>query len=176
MNSLEPIHTLSLVHLELIDCSLQDQPMNVPTFSNDYMLAYYLKAAEPMYSSTSEQSENMTKIDIKYLSHKNQKNKNKRFDDKNHIVAVSESKKEKIKDVPKGENLSEALEGEILDILPSHFKERSSILIEPTQLVNIGSQEIPHIIHVAQSLSTEELKYFTHLFSEKEDQFCMDVL
>lgn len=35
MNSLELVHTLSLEHPELIDCSLQDQPMNVPTFSND---------------------------------------------------------------------------------------------------------------------------------------------
>lgn len=80
-------------------------------------------------------------------------------------------KKEKIKDVPKGENLYEVPEGEILDILLSHFQERFSILIEPTQLVNIGSQETPHIIHVAQSLSAEELKYFTHLFLEKKINF-----
>lgn len=95
----------------------------------------------------------MTEADIKYRSCKNKKNKNKRSDGENHIVVVLESKKEKIKDVPKGENLFEAPKGEILDILPSHFQESSSILIKPTQLVNIGSQETPHIIHVAQSLS-----------------------
>lgn len=44
-------------------------------------------------------------------------------------MVVSKSKKEKIKDVPKGENLFEVPKGEIIDILPSHFKERSSILI-----------------------------------------------
>lgn len=44
-------------------------------------------------------------------------------------------------------------------------------MIEPTQLVNIGSQETPHIIHVAQSLSAKELKEFTQLFLEKKIDF-----
>lgn len=86
-------------------------------------------------------------------------------------MAVSKSIIVKIKDVPKGENLSEAPEGEILDMLPSHFQERSSILIEPTQLVNIGSQEALDIIHLAQSLSVEELKDFSNLFSKKKINF-----
>lgn len=154
MNSLEPIQTLSLIHPELIDCTLYNQPLNIPTFANDYTLACYLNAVEPMNSSTSEQSENMTETYIKYLSRKNQKKKNKSSYDENYVVAVSEQRKVKIKEVPKGENLSKAPEGEILDMLPSHFQERSSILIESTQPVNIGSQEMPHIIHLAQSLST----------------------
>lgn len=37
--------------------------------------------------------------------------------------------------------------------------------------MNIGSQETPHIIHLAQSLSAEELKYFSNLFSEKKINF-----
>lgn len=40
VNSLEPVESLSLVHLELIDRTLQDQPIDIPTFTNDYTLAY----------------------------------------------------------------------------------------------------------------------------------------
>ena len=63
-------------------------------------------------------------------------------------MAVSEPKKVKRKDASDGENLSEAPEDEILDALPSHFQGRSSILIEPTQLVNLGTEEEPQIIHL----------------------------
>lgn len=132
MNSLEPINSLSLVHLEFIDCTPQYRPLNIPTFANDYTLACYLNAIEKMGFSTSEQSQNMTAADVKYLSRKNQKRKNKSSDGQNHTMAMSESKIVKIKDVPNGENLSEVPEGEILDILPDHFQERSSVLIEPT--------------------------------------------
>ena len=72
-------------------------------------------------SSTSEHSVNITETDIKYLNHKIKKKKNRRSDAENHIVAVSEPKKVKIKDVSKGENLSEAPEDEIFDALPSNF-------------------------------------------------------
>ena len=61
----------------------------------------------------------MTEDDIKYLSHKIKKKKNRRSDGENHIVAVSEPKIVKIKDVSKGENLSEAPKDEIFDALPS---------------------------------------------------------
>ena len=63
----------------------------------------------------------MTEADIKYLSHKIKKKKNRRFDGENHLVAVSEPKKVKTKDTSKGENLSEAPVDEIFDALPSHF-------------------------------------------------------
>ena len=74
----------------------------------------------------------MTKVDIKYLSHTIKKKINRRSNGENHILAVSESKKVKTKDISKGENLFEALTNEIFDALPSHFQERSSVLIEPT--------------------------------------------
>lgn len=54
VNALEPVQHLSLLHPKLIDYTLQNQPMNIPTFANDYMLAYYLNAVEPMDSSTNE--------------------------------------------------------------------------------------------------------------------------
>lgn len=50
--------------------------MDIPTFSDDYALACYLNAIEPMNSSINEQSVNMTEADIKYLSLKYQKKKN----------------------------------------------------------------------------------------------------
>ena len=67
----------------------------------------------------------------------------------NHIVVVSEPKKVKTKDVSKGENLFEPPKDEIFDALPSHFQERSSVLIEPTQPINLGIEEHPHMIHLA---------------------------
>ena len=74
----------------------------------------------------------MTEADIKYLSHTIKKKKNRRYDGENHIVVVLELKKVKTKDVSKGENLCEAPKDEIFDALPSHFQERSSVLIEST--------------------------------------------
>ena len=89
----------------------------------------------------------MIEPNIKYLNHKIKKNKNRRSDGENHIVAVSEPKKIK---TSKGENLSKAPKDEIFDALPSHFQERSSILIETTQPINLGTKEHPHMIHLAQ--------------------------
>lgn len=85
-----------------------------------------------MMSSTSESSVIMIEVDIKYLSQKIKRRKNRCSDGENHIVTVSKPKIVKIKDVSKGENLSEAPKDEILDMLLSHFQERSSVLIEPT--------------------------------------------
>ena len=104
INNLEPTISLSLAHPDLIDWSIQAQQPTFPSFQNDYEITCYLNAIEPITSSTSELATNMTEVDIKYLSHK-RKRKNKRSDGKNHIVAVSEPKKVKNKDVSKGENL-----------------------------------------------------------------------
>ena len=63
----------------------------------------------------------MIEANIKYLSHTIKKKNNRRYDGENHIVVVSKPKKVKIKNVSKGENLSEAPEDEIFDALPSHI-------------------------------------------------------
>ena len=86
-------------------------------------------------------------------------------------MVVSEPKKVKTKDVSTGENLSEAPEDEIFDALPSHFQERSSVLIEPTQAINLGTEEHPDMIHLAQSLSPEEKEEFIAFFQEKKINF-----
>lgn len=45
------------------------------------------------------------------------------------------------------------------------------MLIEPMQPINIGTEEHPHIIHLALSLSTEEKEEFTTFFQEKKINF-----
>ena len=64
-------------------------------------------------------------------------------------MAVSEPKKAKRKDVSKGENLFEVPKYEVLDCLPSYFQDRSLVLIEPTQAVNLGMDEAPQMVHLA---------------------------
>lgn len=51
------------------------------------------------------------------------------------------------------------------------FQDRSSVLIEPTQLINLGIEESPKIIHVSQSLLVEEKENFTKFFQEKKINF-----
>lgn len=51
------------------------------------------------------------------------------------------------------------------------FQDRSSVLIEPTHPINLGTEESPKIIHVAQSLSTEEKENFAKFFQEKKINF-----
>ena len=120
VNAIEPVTTLSLTYPKLIDWN-SNTTNEVLTFQNDYALTCYLNIVEPVTSSTSEHSVNMTKSNIKYLSHKIKKMKSRRFNGENQIVAVLKPKKVKTKDVSKGENLSEEPEDEIFDALPSHF-------------------------------------------------------
>ena len=69
-------------------------------------------------------------------------------------MAVSKPKKVKRRDVSKSKNLYKAPKDEVLDHLPSYFQDRSSMLIEPTQVVNLGTNEAPQMVHLAQSLSS----------------------
>lgn len=89
INHLEPVVSLSLMHSDLIDWSTQDQRPILPSFQNDYEIAYYLNVIEPVNSSTNELATNMTESYIKYLSHKI-KRKKQWSDGDNHIVVVSE--------------------------------------------------------------------------------------
>ena len=54
---------------------------------------------------------------------------------------MSEPKIVKRKGVSEGENLSKAPKDEVLDCLPSYFQDIYSMLIEPTQEVNLGIDE-----------------------------------
>lgn len=167
---LEASTSLSLLHPNLIDWLGQHQRPEIPSSQNDYEISCYLNAIEPMTSSTSESVVNMMESNIKYLSH-NIKRKNKWLDGKNHFVAISKPKKSKNKDVSNGENLLEALTDEVLSSFPSYFQDRSSVLIEATQPFNLGTGESPEIIHVAQSLTTEEKESFSKFFQYKKINF-----
>lgn len=130
--------SLSLLYAELIEWN-QEEPINLVTFPNDYVIAYYLNFFKLFNSSISKSSMTMTVEDIKFLSLKKKHKNNKRFDGENHLVAVSDPKIVKIKDMSEGENLSKEPEDGKIDILHDHFQERSSMLIDPTQLINLGT-------------------------------------
>lgn len=70
IKNLEASTSLSLIHLDLIDWSVQHQRSKISSFQNDYEIACYLNAIKPVTSSTSEPTVNMIESDIKYLSHK----------------------------------------------------------------------------------------------------------
>lgn len=113
--------------------------------------------------------------DIKYLVHQI-KIKNKQLDGKNHTVAIFDPKKCKNKDLSNGENLPKALIDEVLGSIPSYFQDISSILIEPTQPINLRIEESPKIIHVAQSLSTKEKAHFANFFQDQKINFAWTYL
>ena len=88
----------------------------------------------------------MIELDIKYLSCKikrKEKKKNRSYDGENHYVAVSKPKKVKRMNICEAENLSKVSKDEVLDHLPSYFRDRSLVLIKKTQEVNLGVDEAP---------------------------------
>ena len=120
INHIETFASLSLIHPDLIDWSLQNQRPKIRSFQNDCEIACHLNAIELVTSSTSEPTINMKKLDIKYLSQKI-KRKNKWSDGESHTVVVFDPQNSKNKDVSNGENLPEAPVDEVLGSLPSYF-------------------------------------------------------
>ncbi|GLJ48086.1 hypothetical protein SUGI_1015280 [Cryptomeria japonica] len=86
-------------------------------------------------------------------------------------MAALDHKKVKIKEASEGENLFKAPKDGRLDTLLEHFHERSPILIEPTQSINIGTTEAVKNIHLAESLTEEERSTFLIFFKEKKINF-----
>lgn len=162
MLSIEPSETLSILHLELVNWN-QNEPSNLVTFPNSYTLGCYLNEIEPLHYFTSSTSGNILEEDIKSLSQK-RKNKKKRFDSENYTVSVSQLKKVKIKEVSNGENLLKVPKDEKFDILLENFQERSIVLIESTQPINIGTVKAPQMVHIAQYLLEEENQQFIDFF------------
>ena len=107
----------------------------------------------------------------KSFSHKIMENIN-RSSSENHSVALLDSKKVKIKDVSKGENLFEAPEDGRLDTLPlALYHEKSSMLVEKTIPANLGTEEQPKIIHLAESLTPEERIEHIQFYKERQVNF-----
>jgi hypothetical protein len=84
---------------------------------------------------------------------------------------VIDHDKRKIKSESNGENLSKAPKDERFDTLPEHYQERSSILIEPTESINIGTMEQPRILQLAASLTPEEVLKFIEFLKENHVNF-----
>lgn len=71
----------------------------------------------------------------------------------------------KIKDKSNGENLSEAPEDGRFYIIPFNTnKERTSILVEETKEINLGTTRTPHMIHLTTPLTLEEGPSFAEFF------------
>lgn len=86
-------------------------------------------------------------------------------------MATLDQSKDKIKGISKGENLFEALVDGIFDTISKHFQERSAILIETIEAVNIGTQENPKILHPATSLLGQERKDYNDFFKRRKINF-----
>jgi len=104
-------------------------------------------------------------------SDKNEKNKNKKNSSlgENRKAPLNHEKL-KIKDISKGENLFEVPKDGGLDSLPID-REKSTLLIEGSKEVNLGTKDNPRIIQFAASLTIEEKPKFTTLFSERQANF-----
>jgi len=104
-------------------------------------------------------------------SRKNIKIKNG-SDSENCLAAVSNHKTVKRKDASDGENPTVAPDDGMLDTLPSDmYQERSQIVVEPIEPMNIGTEEQPKIIHFAKSLTPPEKTRFVPFFKKKRGSF-----
>lgn len=99
------------------------------------------------------------------------KKKNIRSNAENHLLATLDQEKVKTKEISNGENLLEASGDGRFDTLPEHYQERSSILIEPTEAVNIGTTEQPKILHPTTSLSEVEMQQYVEFFKRRQINF-----
>lgn len=57
------------------------------------------------------------------------------------------------------------------DILPEHYHETSSVLVEPKQFINLGTTEKEKILHLAKSMTVQEKPIFTKLFEKRHINF-----
>ena len=80
-------------------------------------------------------------------------------------------KKVKTKMYPMVKNSLRYLWMRYLVVFQDIFSTDFSVLIKPTQPINLGTAKSPKIIHVAQSLSTKEKENFAKFFQDKKINF-----
>jgi len=81
---------------------------------------------------------------------------------------VLDHQNSKNKDISNSENLSEAPKDGRLDPLPNlTHQERSSILIEPAEAINVNTGDNPRMVHMAKALTEHEKPAFTNFFKRK---------
>lgn len=123
--------SLFLIHTELIGWDTT-KPHNIPNFDTDQDIFVYLDAGEPSRLQRTTKK-HMDGFDINHLSHTRKHRTHQRTNDLNHLVARLEKKIETNRnDVSNGENPTVTPTDEMIDTLPEHLEEGSSILIEPT--------------------------------------------
>lgn len=165
LETYQPEDPLPLIHPEHIDWENEGHAV-VDTFPNDHAISVYLNAIEPIINLTRNVSNaSSSQVGAKSPSRKSEnKEKNIKSNAKNHLLATFDQEKVKTKDASNGENLLEALEDGGFDTLPEHYQQRSSILIEPTLAINIGTIEQPKILHPATSLLEVEMQQYVEFF------------
>ncbi|GLJ55837.1 hypothetical protein SUGI_1198920 [Cryptomeria japonica] len=174
----EDINDLPLVHHQLIDWD-HEGPVQFDTFQNDEAFIDYLGIRDDLPPGDHKAGYTIELNSMAYFgegvgpsSRKNVKIRtNQGSYDENHTVALSDPKKVKRKDISEGENLSEAPEDGRLNILPTSYEEKSSMLVEETIKTNIGTEEVPHNIFLAQSLTESEKSKFISFFKERQINF-----
>ncbi|GLJ21626.1 hypothetical protein SUGI_0402520 [Cryptomeria japonica] len=172
------IKGLPLVHHQLIDWDYEG-PAQFDTFQNDEAVIDYLGIRDDLPPGDHKEGYTIELNNMAYFgegvgpsSRKNVKIRtNQGSYGENHTVALSDPKKVKRKDVSEGENLSEAPEDGRLDILPSSYEEKSSMLVEETIKTNIGTEEVPHNIFLAKSLTESERSKFISFFKKRQINF-----
>lgn len=172
---------MPLVYPQLIQYD-QQEPLTLDCFQNDEAIAEFLGLREGIPQGDHKAGFSIDLDSIAYFgestpssSHQNEKRKEKIKNQKNRSLsenrkALSDHTKVKIKDVPAGENLSEAPKGGRVDI-PLSIQDKSTLLVEMTEEINLGTPDNPKVIHFAASLSQQEKIDFVNFFLEKKISF-----
>ncbi|GLJ30964.1 hypothetical protein SUGI_0618010 [Cryptomeria japonica] len=168
----QPEDPLPLIHPELIDWENEGHTA-IDTFPNDHAISIYLNAIKPVTTLTRNVSNaSSSQVGAKSPSRKSEnKENNIKSNVENHLLATLDPEKVKIKDESNGENLLEVLEDGRFDTLPKHYQERSSILIESTEAVNIDTTKQPKILHPTTSLSKEEMQQYAEFLKRRQINF-----
>ncbi|GLJ30928.1 hypothetical protein SUGI_0616090 [Cryptomeria japonica] len=172
---------MPLIYPQLIQYD-QQEPLTLDCFQNDEAIAEFLGLQEGIPQGDHKAGFAIDLDSTTYFgestpssSHEKEKEKEKEKNQKNRSLsenrkALSNHTKVKIKDVPTGENLSEAPKGGRVDI-PLSIQDKSTLLVEMTKEINLGTPDNPKVIHFAASLSKQEKIDFINFFLEKKISF-----
>lgn len=135
-----PYHeSLSLVHPKLINWDTT-KPHHLPHFDTDCKVFIYLNTVEPSRQERMKE-ENIVRSGINHLNHTRVGQASHNLMDHHQVVANLDKKMETNRsDISQGENPIVAPIDGVIDVLPKHSDERSSILIEPTEPVNLDTK------------------------------------
>lgn len=90
---------------------------------------------------------------------------------KNHNVALSDYEKGKKKDVSQGENLSQAPKDGGFNLPIIEYQEKSTILVEDSKPINVGTTKAPKVTYHATSLDPKERFNLLEFICERKIKF-----